>query len=353
MKTKSLSIVLLLFLMLGACQKEQVSNSRGDLPDKIKKLTELNQRIFSMRSQGLGLIYRSSAKKKGKSTAKSAFLSDGDSTVTDSSWVYTDSTWVDSSWVYTDSTWVDSSDVWVDSSDVWVDSSDVWVDSSFIEESCAEITSYVDDQGYMVTVQDYGEEGCEEWGVLIRGRITIKIKEKQENFEYIEIYENYRYGDMSMDGYWSSQATGSWQWEEGSDSVSGHFGMTYTTEEEMTIVFDDGETVTTRGTFTEEFNGDQYIITEADFSYESSTDGTFTYKVLTPVVTDLKCQESIIPVSGVEEWTDKEGTYLIDYGDGTCDNLATVTENGETYTVDFEKLWEEDGEPVDSSLVNP
>jgi hypothetical protein len=372
MKTRSLSIILLFFLMLGACQKEQVTEKKGDLPDKIKKLTELNQKIFGMRSRGLEHLYwvTASAKKK-KSTAKSALFSDGDSTSTDTTWIYTDSSWVDSSWVYTDSTWVwcDSSDVWVDSSDVWVDSSgvwtdssDVWCDSSWIDsafipvESCAMINTYVDDEGYFVTVMDYGDDGCSEGGILIKGKITTKVKESDESFEMIEIYENYSMGDFSMNGYWSSSSTGTWQWPEDGDSIAGNFEMTYTTSEEMTITWEDGETVTSKGTYTEKYTSDnQYVITQAEFTYESSIDGKFTYKVLSPVVIDMNCSDSFVPVSGIEEWTENENTYVIDYGDGTCDNLATVTENGETYTVDFGEIWddEEGGQPVDSSSVNP
>jgi hypothetical protein len=345
MKTRSLSILLLLFLMLGACQKEQVSEKQGDLPDKIKKLTEMNQKIFGLRSRGLEHLYwvTENAKKKKKSSSKSLFLSDGDST------------FVDSSWVDTDSTWIDSSDVWVDSSDVWCDSS--WIDSTFFPvESCAMINTYVDDEGYFVTVQDYGEEGCNEGDVLMKGKITTKIKESGGSFEIIEIYDNFSMGGFFMDGYWSSTSTDTWEWPQEGDSLSGYFEMSYTTSEEMTIVWEDGETVTTQGTYSEKYTSDnKYIITEANFSYESSIYGQFTYKVLAPVVFDMSCTNSFVPVSGIEEWTDNENTYTIDYGDGTCDNLATVTENGETYTIDFSELWddEEGGQPVDSSAVTP
>jgi hypothetical protein len=228
------------------------------------------------------------------------------------------------------------------------------VDSSFFGESCAEITTVVDDEGYMVTIQDYGEDGCEEWGTLVKGKITTKIREKDGSFEFIEIYENYSMGDFSMNGFWSSTSTETWQWGEGTDSTSGNFEMTYTSSEEMTITYEDGETVTTKGTFSEKFtSGSLYIITEADFTYESSIYGKFTYKVLSPVVTNMNCSDSFVPVSGIEEWTDQENTYIIDYGDGTCDNLATVTENGETYTIDFGELWNDDDQPVDSSSVTP
>ncbi len=38
-------------------------------------------------------------------------------------------------------------------------------------------------------------------------------------------------------------------------------------------------------------------------------------------------------VSGTVEITRNNGTGILDFGDGTCDNIATLTVNGETYTI--------------------
>jgi hypothetical protein len=60
-------------------------------------------------------------------------------------------------------------------------------------------------------------------------------------------------------------------------------------------------------------------------------------------VTSYKCSDIWIPVSGIESVSSKENdqsySFTINYGDGTCDNLATVTENGKTAVVDFSQIY--------------
>ncbi|MDC8003243.1 hypothetical protein POV27_04230 [Aureisphaera galaxeae] len=53
------------------------------------------------------------------------------------------------------------------------------------------------------------------------------------------------------------------------------------------------------------------------------------------IVIDPLRREATCPhfVSGTVEITRNNGTGLLDFGDGTCDNLATLTVNGETYTI--------------------
>lgn len=44
-----------------------------------------------------------------------------------------------------------------------------------------------------------------------------------------------------------------------------------------------------------------------------------------------------VPVAGVKEVTIGDRFYSIDFGDGECDNLATVTSNGETKTIELKR----------------
>jgi hypothetical protein len=68
------------------------------------------------------------------------------------------------------------------------------------------------------------------------------------------------------------------------------------------------------------------------------------------MVTNYKCTDSWIPVSGVETITNTENdvtnSYSVDYGNGECDNLAFLTENGKTSVIDFSQIYYE---KVDSS----
>lgn len=58
---------------------------------------------------------------------------------------------------------------------------------------------------------------------------------------------------------------------------------------------------------------------------------TFTHTILTPLRKEMSCHNI---VSGIVEITSPEKpTRTLDYGTGECDNLATVTVNGETHTI--------------------
>jgi hypothetical protein len=67
------------------------------------------------------------------------------------------------------------------------------------------------------------------------------------------------------------------------------------------------------------------------------------YVVTEPLITDYRCTSSWVPVSGIETIsTTEKGVvqeYSLNYGNGTCDNLAQLTQNGETSIIDFGDLY--------------
>ena len=349
MKIRTWIILMAFLLLAGACEKENVPAYNDELPADIKRLAELNQKINSLRSKGIEHYYWGTLQKKRADSRKSFLIAAEDSVVVDSSDVYSDSSdvWVDSSDV-----WADSSDVWVDSSDVWVDSSDVWADSSWINEwnTCGTVESYVDEKGFQVTVLDYGE-GCDEGESHLSGRQISKFKETSPgDYIWIEIFEAFTIDGYTLDGTIRTVSEGDWI---NDDSTAVGTGIYSTTTVELTIT-DDGNTCTVKGTMKEQFAFDgRYILLEGSTQITCTNGDSYSYEVLEPVVYNPACPESIVPVKGIEQWNEGDNTYIIDWGDGSCDNLATVTENGTSYTVDFGETDDEEGEPVDSSNVNP
>ncbi|MFZ9045104.1 MAG: hypothetical protein ACO2ZZ_04515 [Cyclobacteriaceae bacterium] len=82
---------------------------------------------------------------------------------------------------------------------------------------------------------------------------------------------------------------------------------------------------------------------------EGSDGEVYTSEVTTPLVIDFNCEIADaywIPVSGVEnaQWVSADETWTesIDYGDGSCDTMATVTENGASEEVDLADEWDYD-----------
>ena len=63
----------------------------------------------------------------------------------------------------------------------------------------------------------------------------------------------------------------------------------------------------------------------------SRRDGsTYNVEILEPIVYKRDCRRArvFVPVSGVKQITSGENVAVLDYGDGSCDNLATLTING-------------------------
>ncbi len=64
---------------------------------------------------------------------------------------------------------------------------------------------------------------------------------------------------------------------------------------------------------------------------------TFTCKTLSPLVRDCEKDCRGVYISGVTQIDISEGTVItVDYGDGTCDDQATVTTNGVSETINLE-----------------
>ncbi len=196
-------------------------------------------------------------------------------------------------------------------------------------ETCAEITETMNPDGSYTLVIDYGDEGCEEDGELIKGKITINSGEKGNAYWFEEIFEDYSFDGIVLNGTSSSE----YQWSE--DSLEANTGTM--TEDMMVYIEEDDEEFTYKSNFEFEEDLEFFKITKGDFEGSSSNGDTFKSTVVTPLVEDFKCEDTDIFVSGIEQMTYNEDEITIDYGDGTCDNIITVTENGETYTIDLDE----------------
>ena len=185
--------------------------------------------------------------------------------------------------------------------------------------------------------------------------VTLVYTKEDENGSYFEeIYENYNAWGMTMNGTFSSTSQGNWPWYDSTDTGNNSFEIINICTENMTISFDTGATYTYVSSFKDKYTNNQYVILEGEFEYNSSDGDNYSYRILEPVVTNFLCENSYIPVSGIEQWTESTTIYEIDYGNGNCDNKATITENGKVYEVDFDEFIDSvKVQTGDSTLVGP
>jgi len=234
------------------------------------------------------------------------------------------------------------------------------------------VTETDNGDGTFTTVFDYGT-GCDEYGSVMRGKITYIWSVKNEVYFSKVIYDHYYSYGIEMDGYSEYSFTsdgnsyvvyGDGTNAGGSDSDSvkeGDFFFywsgTSTGKDDILMTYDSGEKYVYQSTFSSLWDNNSYTIMQGDYYYKSETDGyEYTYNVINPLFYNYTCTDVFVAVKGIEKiyYKDKTETYsfVIDYGLGTCDNLATITENGESSVIDFGEMKDVYASDSDGTMTN-
>lgn len=229
--------------------------------------------------------------------------------------------------------------------------------------SCAVITEFDNEDGSHTYIQDYGE-GCEEgWGdymYFMHGKVTSTYRNQYtqvgtgftDSYYYSTAYDNYG-GNYNGEGAWVINGGGTYAGESEYDTADFTFSGQYSYEDETTYQFD-STSYFYKGLGTTSYTNTKYVIKSNETEYSTGPDHYYKALVIFPLVSDYTCYtfadrvaNSIglwfVYVSGRERIEFKEGdlsgTFEIDYGDGTCDNLITIYENGNETEIDLSKDW--------------
>jgi len=197
---------------------------------------------------------------------------------------------------------------------------------------CADITESGEEYPREIII-DFGEN-CEDWrGNIKTGKIIITISDTMVNegaFRTVT-YENYTVRGNEVSGSRTVENKG--KNEDGNWIIESQSEMSINRVEEGVVIYRTSNATREwlTGFETAEKMDDSFKITG---SGSISQDGSSTYsrKILDPLFVDRSCRYIL---SGQVELTNAEGTVLIDYGDGTCDNTATVTKDGVTEEIDL------------------
>jgi hypothetical protein len=247
----------------------------------------------------------------------------------------------------------------------YIDSISVNPDGYWDYVTCATVTEYNNPDGTHTTSYDYGD-GCDEYGALYKGKITYIWRNEGNNYYSKVIYESYYSYGVKMNGMseYSFTSDGYSSFSTGDKEISNDSTVTVspvlfnwsgssTGHEELTMVTDDGASYYYLSDYSNKWDSASYTVLEGAYYCKNESDefnSEYDYTVTKPLVTRYTCVNSWVPVSGVEIISNKENdntsSYSVDYGNGDCDNLALLTENGKTSVVDFSKIYYE---KVDSS----
>lgn len=199
--------------------------------------------------------------------------------------------------------------------------------------SCAVKTVVITDTEKSVKL-DFGD-GCETpKGDVLKGVIEMDFEWDllAETVTIVKSFEDFYFNDVLVEGSKTVVKTRS-NTNDLPESV-----VTF----DMKLTWEDGsfaERIGTRTrTFIEGFDTRPYgdnVFSIVGNATTTLSDGTVIYSEITdPLIRKMACK---FIVSGVKTMTKEGKTYILDFGNGTCDNLATLTVDGETTEIELRK----------------
>ncbi len=192
---------------------------------------------------------------------------------------------------------------------------------------CVTTTSEVTETTRTITI-DFGD-GCDVGdGEVITGiiRLSFNLELDTENKVTITYsVENFTYKDISVNG----NATTIFSFNAETRNRK------FTTTSNFTFAWGDGLSATSETSFENETIFEANPDSPGDFEYYTLTSGTSTttfsngdiyaVEITTPLRNEVDCNYI---VSGVIVTSENSDTSTLDYGNGECDNIATLTDKG-------------------------
>lgn len=189
------------------------------------------------------------------------------------------------------------------------------------------------EEGKKVFTMDFGEDGCEVFGRVLKGKIIMSRMYDMDTgtMEMETLLENFEVDSM--------QVAGSKKYLREKENANGNRQSTMTMN--LTVTTADQVVVDKSGNKEREWieGGDTFQWDDNVFeirgmwktTFADST--SFSKEITTPIRKEATCW---YPVSGVVSYDTPDRKGELDYGDGTCDDKATFTdENGEVTEIDL------------------
>ncbi|WP_422358615.1 hypothetical protein [Reichenbachiella sp.] len=220
--------------------------------------------------------------------------------------------------------------------------------------TCATETFEENSDGSYTWTLDYGVDGCEEYGYFMKGKLIETFVENGNEFsgtiEYVGFGDEYSTmtGTETFSGTWEDSGNSE-------DSTEWDYSGSYEYTEDLTYLYkedDVEEEYTLKASGKETYDEEGFTQDEGEYTYTASNGDFFSGVISVPLYYSYTCDSDFedswvfVDVSGVENFSyqegDESGEFSINYGDGSCDNIISITENGETYDVDLGEEWDEE-----------
>lgn len=205
-------------------------------------------------------------------------------------------------------------------------------------DSCAVVTVSSSTYPKEITI-DYGTGCTDRMGHTKKGKIIIDLSDTITNAGAVQTitYQNFWIDSIQIEFTASlknlgQNSSGHWVIEKKSDQTITKNGDKVVESNDESDEWVSGFTTTDRS--------DDIFYESGSGSVTVNDTATFTRTITKPLTIDRSCE---FITSGTVVLTRNGSTITIDYGDGTCDNKATVTTNGTTETIELHGGMFQDG----------
>lgn len=231
------------------------------------------------------------------------------------------------------------------------------------QPTCAISHEIKNEDGSVTWITDYGDSCVQVFDgfrYVLWGKSTYTYKDSQtrngsvftNKYSNTSIQENLggKYSSKDFSSYWTSNGKSSYRGEFSYDTLKQIYSGTYHYSDTSSYTYN-SEHYSNQGFGNVSYNNEKSIVSTQESLYKSGDD-YYHCTVTQPLISDYRCnpfQNQIgapndlrpiggIPVSGHEvikyRKEGKEGEFEIDYGNGQCDAIFTIIENGKIIEID-------------------
>ncbi|MEM9857387.1 MAG: hypothetical protein AAF843_08530 [Bacteroidota bacterium] len=204
------------------------------------------------------------------------------------------------------------------------------------DDTCALVTVKENADGSYSIILDFGDEGCVDNETLIKGIITVTGYETDSSGTLKVEFNNF--SEEPTDGSEDDEPfvingtyEGTFAWNPEND-------YNYLEAYAMDVKLDYGngliENVVANGKALG--NDEEYIVREHSVNGTNNAGDQYLSNVVETLVFNLTCESEIF-TQGIQTFSFNEEAATVDYGDGTCDNILTISAPGITIIIDLDE----------------
>lgn len=189
---------------------------------------------------------------------------------------------------------------------------------------------------------DYGD-GCADGDKFTKGVVSFTWKSTSNTSGVHKvIFENFsesKVGEQnanpgSLNGFYESQY--SFEFEELEDTTDVNYSEAIKTELEVRYKNGSKDKFKAEGNLITDIEGTR--VNSLEFSGSTANNDVFSGNVVEPLFFSFSCTDTYIYVTGTEAIDVNGKSSVIDYGDGQCDNIFTIRQDGVTITIDLDEV---------------